>query len=191
VIARFITLALLAGIVALAPLRTGWSQSAPVYFEASVDGSGWLLSADFDPPLTARLEDVARRGIPLHFTIDFELLRERWYWWPEHVFGFSASWRLAFHPLTGDYRLSAEGAAPQSFARLEDALLPIVQLRNWRIELPAEIGPGRYAGRVRLRLDSGQLPKPVRIDALAHRELYPQAEWKKFTVNIRTTTSGR
>jgi hypothetical protein len=66
-----------------------------------------------------------------------------------------------------------------------------VQLRNWRIELPADLEPGRYVGQVRLRLDSGQLPKPVRIDALTNRELYPQAEWKKFPVNIPTKTSAQ
>jgi hypothetical protein len=97
-------------------------------FEASVDGTGWLLSVDFDPPLTTRLED---------------------------------------------------------------ALAPVMQLRNWRIELPADLEPGRYLGRVRLRLDSGQLPKPVRIDALTNRDLYPQAEWTSFPVLIPTPTSGR
>jgi hypothetical protein len=101
------------------------------------------------------------------------------------------SWRLAHHPLTGDYRLSSEVGPARSFSRLEDALAPIVQLRNWRIELPADLEPGRYLGRVRLRLDSGQLPKPVQIDALTNRDLYPQAEWTSFPVLIPTPTSGR
>jgi hypothetical protein len=178
-------------LLALALPRWAWSQGEPAYFEPSVDGTRWLLSADFDPPLTARLEEVASRGIPLHFTVEFELLRPRWYWWPQSVFRQSASRRLAYHPLTGDYRLSEEGEPAQSYGRLEDALVPIVQLRNWRIELPADLEPGRYVGQVRLRLDSGQLPKPVRIDALTNRELYPQAEWKKFPVNIPTKTSAQ
>ena len=177
-------------LAALPAYRPVAAQGAPAHFEPSVDGTRWLLSVDFDPPLTARLEEVVSRGIPLHFTVEFELLRPRWYWWPQTVFEYSLSWRLAYHPLTGDYRLSAEGVASQSFGRLEDALAPIVQLRNWRIELPASIPAGSYAGQVRLRLDSGQLPKPVRIDALTNRDLYPQAEWKKFPVIIPTKTSA-
>jgi hypothetical protein len=134
---------------------------------------------------------VVRRGIPLHFTIEFELQRPRWYWWSQQMLARAMSWRLAHHPLTGDYRLSSEVGPARSFSRLEDALAPIVQLRNWRIELPADLEPGRYLGRVRLRLDSGQLPKPVQIDALTNRDLYPQAEWTSFPVLIPTPTSGR
>lgn len=190
-IVRLLVSILLPLLAVLALPRLAVSQADAVYFEPSVDGTRWLLSTDFDPPLTARLEEVASRGIPLHFTVEFELLRPRWYWWPQRVFRQSASRRLAFHPLTGDYRLTAEGAPAQSHARLEDALVPIVQLRNWRIELPADLEPGAYVGQVRLRLDSGQLPKPVRIDALTNRELYPQAEWKRFPVSIPTKTSGQ
>ncbi len=159
--------------------------------EASVDGMGWLLSVDFEPPLTSRLEEIVRRGIPLHFTIEFELRRPRWYWWPQQLLSRAMSWRLAYHPLTGDYRLGSESSPPQSFSDLGEALAPIVQLRNWRIELPADLEPGRYQGRVRLRLDSGQLPKPVQIDALTNRDLYPQAEWTRFPVLIPTPTSAR
>jgi hypothetical protein len=190
-IVRILASILLLVLAVLAQPRPAWSQAEPVYFEPSVDGTRWLLSTDFDPPLTARLEEVASRGIPLHFTVEFELLRPRWYWWPERVFRQSASRRLAFHPLTGDYRLSEDGAAAQSYMRLEDALVPIVQLRNWRIELPADLEPGPYLGQVRLRLDSGQLPKPVRIDALTNRDLYPQAEWKRFPVSIPTKKSAQ
>jgi len=188
---RLILIACLLCAAALMPQRAGWAQGAPAHFEPSVDGTRWLLSVDFEPPLTARLEEVASRGIPLHFTLEFELLRPRWYWWPESVFEHAVTWRLAYHPLTGDYRLGREGVVSQSFARLEDALAPIVQLRNWRIELPLDLAGGAYVGQVRLRLDSGQLPRPVRIDALTNRELYPQAEWKKFPVNIPTKTSAQ
>lgn len=190
-IARLLPFVLLFVLACLPQSRLAFAQGETAFFEPSVDGTRWLLSADFDPPLTARLEEVASRGIPLHFTVEFELLRPRWYWWPQRVFRQSVSRRLAYHPLTGDYRLSGEGEPTQSYARLEDALLPIVQLRNWRIELPADLEPGAYRGQVRLQLDSGQLPKPVRIDALTNRDLYPQAEWKSFPVNIPTKTSAQ
>ncbi len=190
-IARLLFSMLFLALAGLAMPRPAQAEPPLARFEASVDGTGWLLSVDFDPPLTTRLEEVVRRGIPLHFTIEFELQRPRWYWWPQQMLARAMTWRLAHHPLTGDYRLSSEAGPARSFSRLEDALAPIVQLRNWRIELPADLEPGRYLGRVRLRLDSGQLPKPVQIDALTNRDLYPQAEWTSFPVFIPTPTSAR
>ena len=46
---------------------------------AEADG-GVVLDAQFDFELPPVLEDAVNRGIALYFIIEFEMHRERWYW---------------------------------------------------------------------------------------------------------------
>ena len=48
--------------------------------ELRVDEGDVLLSAEFDLALTSTLEEALQKGIPLYFTIEFDLTHARWYW---------------------------------------------------------------------------------------------------------------
>src|SRR5207248_8457378 len=50
-----------------------------------VEDGELLLSAEFDFSLTPALEEALAKGIPLYFTIDFELTRSRFLWFPQKV----------------------------------------------------------------------------------------------------------
>lgn len=143
-------------------------------------GGGYALSADFDVPLTPLLVDALERGVPLYFVADFELLEPRWWWFDATRVERSASWRLAYHALTRQYRLTRDGII-RPFDSAADALAAIARLRGWRVVQADEVEPGTlYEARVRLRLDAARLPKPFQIGGLASRDWNPQAEWKHF-----------
>ena len=44
---------------------------------------GYQLNADFDLQLASSLLETIRKGVPLYFTVDFEITRGRWYWLDE------------------------------------------------------------------------------------------------------------
>ena len=45
----------------------------------------------------------------------------------------------------------------------------------------SNLTPGqRYDVWVRMRLDSGRLPKPFQMTAMTNRDWNPQSEWKRF-----------
>src|SRR5690349_20400920 len=44
-----------------------------------------LLSAEFGLSLTPALEQALDKGVPLYFTIEFELVRTRFLWFPEKI----------------------------------------------------------------------------------------------------------
>ena len=65
------------------------------------------LSLDFNARivLPRAVEDALSRGVPVYFRAEASLWRNRWYWRDERVARVSRQWRVAFQPLTGQYRL--------------------------------------------------------------------------------------
>ena len=152
---------------------------------------GHVLEADFDVPLTPSLVDALARGVPLYFVAEFELRRPRWWWFDAVDVERSLTWRLAYHALTRQYRLT-QGGVIQPFESVEGALRTLARLRGWRVIEASEIEAGvEYEAQVRLRLDTSQLPKPFQIGGLTSRDWSPQAEWKRFKFKAPTPRSAQ
>lgn len=159
--------------------------------EAADDGNGWLLSADFEMPLTRSLAEAVNLGVPLYFVVEFELRRPRWWWFDAVVAERALHWRLAYHALTRQYRLTLQGVI-QPFNSLDEALRTVARVRGWRVIEAGQVKPGvEYDAQVRLRLDASQLPKPFQISGLTNRDWNPQAEWQRFTFTPQTPKSAR
>jgi hypothetical protein len=154
-----------------------------VQLTAAEDG-GVLLSADFAIDFSPRLEEAVSKGLALHFLAEFELTRPRWYWFDEKVVKSQQTWRLTYHALTRQYRLST-GALHQSFGSLNEALRVLSRLRNWQIGERERFLPGEsFAAALHMRLDTSQLPKPFQIEALSNREWILSSEWKRWVFTV-------
>ncbi|HMV00985.1 MAG TPA: DUF4390 domain-containing protein [Rhodocyclaceae bacterium] len=169
-----------------------WLQAAEIEVvnpQLSPVDDGYALTADFDFEISPRLEEAVTKGVVLHFVVDFELTRPRWYWFDEKVVSRHQTVRLSYHALTRQYRLST-GALHQSVETLSEALRLLSRLRNWVvIERPGEkpekeiprVGE-TYSGALRLRLDVTQLPKPFQIAALGNKDWNLSSDWKVWPV---------
>lgn len=145
------------------------------------DDAGYSVEADFSFALSSRLEEAVMRGVPLHFIAEFELTRERWYWFDEKLATASRSWRLSYHALTRQLRLSS-GSLNFNFSTLEEALLSLRHLRHWRVLDKGGVSPGgRYEAALRLRLDLSLLPKPFQIEALASKDWNLSSDWRRWS----------
>ncbi len=143
------------------------------------------LDADFEFELGPRLEEALDRGIPLYFLVEFELTRPRWYWLDESVVQRSQKWRLWYHALTSQYRLSS-GNLHQSFDTLAEAQRTLSRIRNWLVADPVRIQPEiPYQAAVRMRLDTSELPKPFQASALANRDWKLASDWNRFAWSAR------
>lgn len=141
---------------------------------------GLLLSADFAFEFGPRLQEAVQNGVPLHFVVEFELTRPRWWWFDEETVSRRTQWRLSYHALTRQYRLQS-GALHQNFATLEEALDVMRRLRNWQVaERSVPLRGSSYDAAVRMRLDTSQLPRPLQVSALTSRELRLESPWKQF-----------
>lgn len=113
--------------------------------------------------LPASVEDALRRGVPLHFRVEAELYRPRWYWRDARVGSASRQWRLSFQPLTGTFRVSIGGLF-QSFDSLNEALNSMTRMSQWKVADADDVDPGeRHYLEFRWRLDTSQLPRPMQI----------------------------
>jgi len=151
---------------------------------------GYVLSADFRLELTPRLEEAVTKGVVLYFVAEFELTRERWYWLDEKLSTRSLTYRLSYHALTRQYRLST-GGLHQSFATLSEAVQVLARLRNWLvIERGDKVKPGEtYDAALRLRLDVNQLPRPFQITALGNKDWNLASDWKVWQAVLPPLTA--
>ncbi len=157
-------------------------------FVVDTDGD-WGLNANVSVSLSPVLVDAVNRGVPLYFVTEFELSRDRWYWFDEKVIRKSKTMRLSYHAVTQQCRVSFGGLHQVSYATLEEALASALTLRAWVIAAVADEGklvgalksfqkkPNDFEARFRVRLDSGQLPKPLQVNAFTNRDWALSSDW--------------
>jgi hypothetical protein len=149
---------------------------------------GYVVSADFSFELNERLEEAVTKGVVLYFVADFEMTRPRWYWLDEKLVSRSQTYRLSYHALTRQYRLST-GGLHQSFDSLSDALRVLSRLRNWLVidkgvEKAGVRAGDTYTAALRMRLDINQLPRPFQISALGNKDWSLASDWKVWQATL-------
>ena len=125
------------------------------------------LTLEFNTRLTLgpAIEDALQRGVPMYFVASTVVFRNRWYWRDERITRVSRSWRVAYQPLTGSWRVSLVGGLSQSYPTLAEALAPLSRVSGWRLLEGEKLEAGeRYYVDFSFRLDNSQLPQPMQID---------------------------
>jgi hypothetical protein len=108
-------------------------------------------------------EEAVQRGVPLYFTAQATLWRNRWYWRDERVARERREWRVSYQPLTSSWRVS-QGGLGQSYTSQVEAMAAISKSAGWRIADGAAVdGDSRYYVEFNWRLDTTQLPRPLQI----------------------------
>lgn len=128
---------------------------------------GLKLSTSFAFELTRGLEDALIRGVPLYFTTEITISRQRWYWFDEEAVSASRTIRISYNVLTRQYHAAAVGQLQQSFPTLEDALLLVRRPSRWIVAPPGALRSDvPYNVTISMGLDVTQLPKPFQVHAL-------------------------
>jgi hypothetical protein len=131
----------------------------------STTRSEGVLSLEFATRLTLprTVEDALQHGVPIYFIAQADLKRNRWYWRDERVARVTRQWRLAYQPLTGNWRVGLAGIN-QTHATLEEALSVLSRSAGWRLAELAQLDPdSRYYVDFSFRLDTSQLPGPMQF----------------------------
>jgi hypothetical protein len=154
--------------------------------------SAWLLNANFGIELPPGLENALKKGVTLHFLVQFELTRSRWYWFDEKAVNVQRQVRLSHQPLINQYRITAGGLALNTNS-LAEALRIAGTIGGWNVIEAASIDADKqYEAALRMTLDLGKLPKPFQVDALNSRDWSLSGEWLRFPFNASmNTVTGR
>ena len=185
---------LMPGLVARANETESVRLSRPVLSLAAENA--WTIDADVQVTLNSVLIDALKRGVPLVFSAEFEILKKRWYWFNERLLSQSRPLRLSFHSVTQQYRVSQGEQLLLMTANLDEALAATLNVRQWQVvpgaaELPIQDlmqqvvkAPDAYEIRFRTRLDSSQLPKPLQLNALTNRDWNLSTEWVRPQLSL-------
>jgi hypothetical protein len=113
--------------------------------------------------LPRAVEEALQRGVPIYFVAEAQLLRNRWYWRDERVARISRSWRIAYQPLTGFWRVSL-GGLNQTYPTLSESLAVASRGAGWKLAELSQLDPDKsYYVEFNYRLDTTQLPGPMQF----------------------------
>ncbi len=144
--------------------------------QAARDADGIVLDVHLSLVLPEVVQDALRRGVPVFFEAEAEVLRRR-YWLTQRQARSRIYMRLAYQALTRHWRLAvaphplgdvqpAAGLA-QSFDTLHEALAAAGHIARWQVASEAQLaGSGRQALRFTFRLDTSRLPQAMQIGAM-------------------------
>ena len=143
---------------------------------------GLFLSAKLPIEISPAIEEVLRKGVPLHFLWKAELIQSRWYWLDKPIASAVRTVRLAYQPLTRRWRLSYATGVPsatglqyalhQNFDNLADAIGSAGHVSNWKLTDAARLSAGsEQRVEFSFALDLSQLPRPFQLD------LFTQSSW--------------
>jgi hypothetical protein len=160
VLRRVLARLLLLSLLVWAPAR---AEGVDLHISTERAEEGLLLNFSARYELSRPVEDALLKGVAIYFVAEASLLRSRWYWRDERIARVSRSWRLAWQPLTRQYRVST-GGLHQSYATLPEALASLRGIAGWRVADAKELDEdSRYYLEFSYRLDTSQLPRPMQI----------------------------
>jgi hypothetical protein len=148
-------------------------------FEATDEG--YTLSTNYSVDLTHALEDALSRGIPLHFKLQLEVSKPRWYWLDDVAIKTSRNIRVSYNVLTRQYRASVDGSLYRSFSRFDDLLALLRHPGRWLVAETGALKPdASYTVAIQFSLDVSQLPKLIQVNALGSGDWRMSSGWTRF-----------
>ena len=163
-------------ICALLLSPAAWAATAKVSLQRDADGL-YLSAATNWQPAPAVL-DALERGVAMTFTMQATVTKPRWYWLNKTVQTTTRVKRLAYQPLTRQWRISSSAdvstgsgsgvALHQNVDDLDTALALISRAKHWRIASATALDeaandPADLSVRFTFTLDLSALPRPFQI----------------------------
>ena len=175
--------ALLLG-VWLAVAGSAWAADASAVRQAAIRATpqGYALDADIDIALNPTLEDALLKGINLYFLVELELSRPRgWWWFDEDIVEQERGMRIYYHLLLRRYVVET-GYVTRTAESLSEALALLGRINVWQVLDRGALKTGRrYDGRLRLRLDTTRLPKPLSIGGVSGDKWELATPWHEWS----------
>jgi hypothetical protein len=151
---------------------------------------GYVLDAEVDIVLSPALEDALSRGISLPFLIELELTRPRNWWLDEDIAESVRKLRIYYHLLLRRYVVET-GYTTQTVATLDEARAKLGEVADWQVLERGALKTGkRYEARLRLRLDTANLPKPLSIGAVTSDKWEMATPWFEWSFDAPAAPSA-
>jgi Domain of unknown function (DUF4390) len=165
---------LLASLLVASSARAQNSNAYISAMQLSRSETELFLNAQIAFEMSPIVQDALTKGVPLIFTAEAEITRDRWYWYDKTITIASRVMRLSYQPLTRRWRVNVGTGGvslPQYFENLNDALASIKRFNRWRVADLAEIDPTTvHTIQFKFKLDLSELPRPFQIGLIGNNE---------------------
>ena len=165
---------LLASLLVASSARAQNSNAYISAMQLSRSETELFLNAQIAFEMSPIVQDALTKGVPLIFTAEAEITRDRWYWYDKTITIASRVMRLSYQPLTWRWRVNVGTGGvslPQYFESLNDALASIKRFNRWRVADLAEIDPTTaHTIQFKFKLDLSELPRPFQIGLIGNNE---------------------
>nr|WP_101071024.1 DUF4390 domain-containing protein [Neisseria meningitidis] len=153
------------------------------------DGGQLSISSRFQTELSDQLQQALRRGVPLNFTLSWQLsapIIASYRFKLGQLIGDddNIDYKLSFHPLTNRYRVTV-GAFSTDYDTLDAALRATGAVANWKVLNKGALSgaeAGETKAEIRLTLSTSKLPKPFQINALTSQNWHLDSGWKPLNI---------
>lgn len=153
------------------------------------DGGQLSVSSRFQTELPGQLKQALRRGVPLNFTLGWQLSAPTvasYRFKFDQLIGDDSNiyYKLTFHPLTNRYRVTV-GAFSTDYDTLDAALRAIGAVANWKVLHKGTLSSTEARetkAEIRLLLSTSKLPKPFQINALTSKNWHLDSGWKPLNI---------
>ena len=150
----------------------------------------WVLDADVSLELTPALEQLVNKGVTLHFVTEFQLTKNRWYWFDAKTVEVQRVSKISYQALTNQYRVTL-GSFTLNAANLKQAIAAVKTIEDWAVIELAGIDQNQtYQAAVRMRLDTNQFAKPFQVNAINSKSWNLQSDWQRFEFKPKSLING-
>jgi hypothetical protein len=150
--------------------------------DTRLSGQIYLLDADIVYELSEPALAALHNGVPLTFSLEMEVLREREWIWDETVASLEQRLRLEHHALTRQYVVTnLNSGVTTTFPTLAAATAFLGEVRDFPLLDAAVLeGEGKYSVQLRVSLEIESLPAPLRPVAYLSGDWRLTSEWYQW-----------
>ena len=170
-------------LVLLLSLSTAYADFAVISGNSTVERNRLRTDAELHLALDRVPAEALVAGIPLNLSVDIRLFRIKGPLWKKEIANWRYRYILDYHRLSARY--SVENVASgqmKTFTTLIEALssLSLVHISE---KLPVSIHDNdRLQVRLRARLETNELPAPLRLIALFFRDWRQTSGWQQWEI---------
>ncbi len=149
-----------------------------------LDHGIYHLDADLRVSLSREMTQALNNGLQLVLVLEFELYEPRLLIWDQQVARLTQEYVLQYHALTRRYLVfNRNTEQQQSFPTLQAALTSLSHISSLPVLDQALLEPGEpYLARVRIGIDEGELPVPLRVKFFFKQAWKAQSPWAELTL---------
>ncbi|THF56264.1 MAG: DUF4390 domain-containing protein [Methylophaga nitratireducenticrescens] len=146
-------------------------------------GNGYLLNAEINYPLNARVKEALYNGVPITFVQEIQLIRVypvlgEWWQWRNNIWSTEIRYVLRYHDLSQQYLLhSMATKTHRNFPTMEGALNAMGEIKDLSLPPQHTLETDNLILRLRSQLDLNALPSPMRPGAFLSSKWDLASDW--------------